>query len=243
MERLARAGSHDSAMCQSSMVIHFEISFSSPTPGLPGDSCARGPEEVPLFRRHGVPIGRRLVLVPLAAALALLAGQPAQAQADGAAPAGWSARDCETCHDKAAGPAFSTASTPARPELRELPRERGRARQGPDGRRKGPGAVDEEAEGQPAQRHLPEVPREGQPGQLPEQHARAPQRGLHVVPQRPQPEVGQGSAEDEDRLRGLLHLPQVRARQVDAHVAPPGARRQDELLELPQPARRQPRRR
>jgi len=47
-----------------------------------------------------------VLLVPLAAVLVLLAGRPALAQAPAGA-ASWKPSDCQTCHDKATGPAFS----------------------------------------------------------------------------------------------------------------------------------------
>ena len=89
------------------------------------------------------------------------------------------------------------------------------------------------------QRDLPDLPREGQPGQLP----RAACTRAATWPARPATASTTASRrrrqlKTQDRRRDLLHVPQVRARQVDAHVAPPGARGQDGLLELPQPARR-----
>jgi len=47
----------------------------------------------------------RYLVLALAGAAVLLAGSHAFAQA-AAPPAGWSATDCQTCHEKAAGPAF-----------------------------------------------------------------------------------------------------------------------------------------
>ena len=184
---------------------------------------------------------RTLFVMTLVAAFVVLGGGHAFAQAS-APPATWSVTDCQGCHDKALGPRFAHSKHAGLDQsCAQLPQERRRARQGPDGRRQqGPGAVAQEAR-RPSDINddLPDLPREGQPGQLPQQHARAPQRRLHLVPQRPQLQVGEGPAQDQDRHRDLLHVPQVRAREVDAHVASPGARRQDGLRELPQPARRQ----
>jgi DmsE family decaheme c-type cytochrome len=49
---------------------------------------------------------RMAFVVPAAAALILLASSPVLAQASAGA-AGWSASDCQTCHDKATGAAFA----------------------------------------------------------------------------------------------------------------------------------------
>ena len=59
-----------------------------------------------MVRRPWVLIHRVVLVVPLVAVLALLAGSPALAQATAGAAA-WSASDCQTCHDKALGPAFA----------------------------------------------------------------------------------------------------------------------------------------
>lgn len=59
-----------------------------------------------MVRRPWGPIHRLGLVVPLVAALVLLAGGTAQAQ-ESAPAASWSASDCSTCHDKAAGPAFA----------------------------------------------------------------------------------------------------------------------------------------
>jgi DmsE family decaheme c-type cytochrome len=58
-----------------------------------------------VVRRPWVLILRMRFVVPLLAALVLLAGGQALAQAPAAA--GWTASDCETCHDKALGAAFA----------------------------------------------------------------------------------------------------------------------------------------
>ena len=59
-----------------------------------------------MFVRPWVLIHRMAYAVPLAAVLLLLGGSPAFAQA-AAGAAGWAAKDCAACHDKAVGPAFS----------------------------------------------------------------------------------------------------------------------------------------
>jgi DmsE family decaheme c-type cytochrome len=59
-----------------------------------------------VFRRPWVLIHRLALVVPLVAVLVLLACSPALAQA-AAGAAGWSATDCQACHDKAVGPAFA----------------------------------------------------------------------------------------------------------------------------------------
>jgi len=60
--------------------------------------------------RPWVLIRRTTVVVPLLAALVLLAGGHALAQAPATAAAGWTVSDCETCHDKAVGPAFKASA-------------------------------------------------------------------------------------------------------------------------------------
>ena len=196
-----------------------------------------------MFRRPWVLIHRAAFAVPLLAARVPARGQ-SRPRAGSAGAAGWSATDCQTCHDKAVGPAFQkTKHAELDQSCAQVPR---RTWPSTSGRRwaatrTAPTPSLKKLTAQQINDDLPEVPREGRPGELPGQHARAPQRGLHVVPQHPRRQVGpKAQLKTQDGLRDLLHVPQVRARQGDADLAPPGARGQDGLLELPQPARRPP---
>ena len=183
----------------------------------------------------------RLAIV-LAGLLVLLAGIPAFAQT--AAPAAtWSVSDCQGCHeDKAFSPAY-TKSKHAQADqscanCHENVAEHAKAQMAGE---KGPVPSMKHLKAERDQRDVPHLPREGEPGQL----SRAACTRAATWPARratacTRPKSVKAPAQDEERRRHLLHLPQVRAREVDAHVAPPGARRQDGLRELPQPARRQP---
>lgn len=61
-----------------------------------------------MVRRSRVVIRRVALVAPLVAVLLLLTGSPALAQA-GAGAAGWSAGDCQTCHEEALGAAFASS--------------------------------------------------------------------------------------------------------------------------------------
>ena len=68
----------------------------------------------------------RLSTLVLAAVVVLGGGVVASAQPAAPAAGTWSAADCQTCHETAVGAAFAkTKHAQARPELREMPRERG----------------------------------------------------------------------------------------------------------------------
>lgn len=77
--------------------------------GHPSDKPAGEPQEVSVVPRPWVLIRRTTYVLPLLAVLVLLAGGQALAQTPGTAAAGWTVSDCETCHDKAVGPAFKAS--------------------------------------------------------------------------------------------------------------------------------------
>ena len=182
---------------------------------------------------------RTLFVMTLVAAFVLLGGGLAFAQAS-APPATWSVTDCQGCHEKALGPGFThTKHASLDQSCAKCHQNVGEHAKAQMAGEKGPVPSLKGLKASEINATCLTLPREGRPGQLPQQHARAPQRRLHVVPQRARLQVVEGPAEDRDRLGDVLHVPQDRAREVDAHVAPPGARRQDGLRELPQPARRQ----
>ena len=81
------------------------------------------------------------------------------------------------------------------------------------------------------------LPHARQPRGLEGQHARRAQPVVRDLPLGPQPEVGEGAAEDGVGHRDLRHVPQDRGRQAAALRPHAVARRQDGLRLVPQPAR------
>ena len=184
---------------------------------------------------------RTLFVMTLAAAFVLLGGVNAFAQAS-APSSTWSVTDCQGCHDKALGPMFSR-SKHAGLELscaqcHQNVGEHSKAQmagdsKGPVPSMKGLKANDINAT------CLTCHEKDGQSSYLSSMHARrnVACTSCHSVHNAKSPNE---PAEDEGRRRHLLHVPPGRARTVAAHVAPPRSRGQDELLELPQPARGRP---
>ena len=121
-----------------------------------------------------------------------------------------------------------------RPELRDLPRSR------PGARRHRRQDQDQAVHGDVAegrQRDLPDLSQQGLARAVERRDARRAQPLVRELPQRPQPEVGAGAAEDGDGGPDLRDLPQAgsdEGQEVRAHA---GARRQDGLHHLPHAAR------
>ena len=133
---------------------------------------------------------RTLFVMTLVAAFVLLGGVNAFAQAS-APSSTWSVTDCQGCHDKAFSPSFSH-SKHAGLELscaqcHQNVGEHAKAQMAGDS--KGPVPSMKGLKANDINDDLPDLPREGRPVQLAQQHARAAQRRLHVLPQRARREV------------------------------------------------------
>ena len=184
---------------------------------------------------------RHLVLALVGAAV-LLGGSHAFAQA-AAPPAGWSATDCQSCHDKAVGPAFQKTKHASGDQscatCHTNVAEHVKAQMGGDKNAPTPSLKKLTA------RQINDTCLTCHEKDNQAQLRRAACTRAATWPARratasTTSKSAKAQLKTEDGRRDVLHVPQVRARQVDAHLAPPGPRGQDGLLELPQPARRQP---
>jgi len=146
-----------------------------------------------------------------------------------APPATWSVTDCQGCHEKALGPGFAhtkhagleLSCAQCHKNVGSTPRPRWPATTGP-------GAVRLKASRRSrVNSDLPDLPREEQPVELTSaactRAATWPGTSCHSVARC---ESRRKAAEDEGRRGHVLHVPPGDARQVAAHVAPPGSRRQ-----------------
>ena len=149
---------------------------------------------------------------------------------------------CATCHTgydtsinaTKHGRAEGRGHARRRAGMRNVPRSRRGARQ-----RSGEGqaeAVQQDCR-QGGQCHLHDLPQQGRACVMERQPARSAQCLVHQLPQHPQADVDDGAAEGDQSAGHLHHLPSRQGgetRQVGPHA---GARRQDGVHLVPQPAR------
>ena len=183
---------------------------------------------------------RSLFCMALATLLALLGGGTAFGQA-GTAPATWSASDCQTCHAAAVGPTYERSKHAAADQscanchqnVGEHVAAKMAGESGP------PAPSLKQLKARELERRLPGMPRDRQSGQLARRECtigatwRAP-RATACTPAKSA--IAQLKTVRDSETCYACH--KSGAREVDAHLAPPGARREDGLLELPQSARR-----
>ena len=195
----------------------------------PGALHVRGPAVAPPCRRsvrrpglQGPPAGKaavamnglRLALIPVALALVwVVVADQAHAQREAERGAGLLQRQRLPGVPREAGDGHGGhAPCPAGHEVRLLPR---RPRGTPEVRdregRAGADHLHQEAEAGRGERDVPHLPRQGTSGQLGRRRPRTARPVLRELPQRPRLPFDEGPAEDQPRLRDLLHLPHARS--------------------------------